>query len=176
MAKLAFSKLGLKVNSDIKTITYNDQIIEIKQYLPMSEKAAMVSSIINLSVDDLGFYNPLKIKVYLALEVLYHYTNLTFTEKMKENEMKLYDMIVGSGLFLKISEAIPQEEWNELQNSVETTVAKIYEYKNSAVGVLEAISQNYNEATLDLENIQALLTDPSSMGMLQQIIPLLGNV
>ena len=132
----------------------------------MTEKAAMVSSIINLSVDDLGFYNPLKIKVYLTLEVLYHYTNLTFSEKMKENEMKLYDMVVGSGLFAQISAAISQEEWNELTQSVETTIAKIYEYKNSAVGVLEAISQNYNEATMDLENIQNLLNDPSSMGML----------
>ena len=47
MAKVAFSKLGLKVNQDIKTIEFNGQNIEVKQYLPIQDKLRLISNIIN---------------------------------------------------------------------------------------------------------------------------------
>ena len=48
MAKVAFTKLGLKLNKDnVKTITFNDQEIEIKQYLPVNDKLALISRVIN---------------------------------------------------------------------------------------------------------------------------------
>ena len=38
MAKVSLTKLGLKVNQDIQIIDFNEQDIEIKQYLPVNEK------------------------------------------------------------------------------------------------------------------------------------------
>ena len=38
MAKVSLTKLGLKVNQDAKSIEFNEQIIEVKQYLPINEK------------------------------------------------------------------------------------------------------------------------------------------
>ena len=38
MAKVSFTKLGLKTNQEVKTIEWNEQIIEIKQYLPIEKK------------------------------------------------------------------------------------------------------------------------------------------
>jgi hypothetical protein len=99
MAKVPFSKLGLKVNNDVTVITFNDYDIEVNRYLPFKEKTELASNIINYSVDDNGFYNPLKVKLYMVLEVVYAYTNLTFTPKMKEDPFKLYDALVSSGLF-----------------------------------------------------------------------------
>ena len=43
MAKLAFSKLSLKVNNDVKTINFNEQTIEVKQYLPVNDKLELIS-------------------------------------------------------------------------------------------------------------------------------------
>lgn len=43
MAKLSFNKLNLKVNTAISEIQYNDQSIEIKEYLPVNEKLEMIS-------------------------------------------------------------------------------------------------------------------------------------
>ena len=37
MAKLAFSKLGLKNNNQVVYINYNEQIIEIKQYISVND-------------------------------------------------------------------------------------------------------------------------------------------
>jgi hypothetical protein len=51
MAKISFTKLGLKVNQEIKTIEYNGQIIEVKQYLPIQDKLQLISDIINQAMD-----------------------------------------------------------------------------------------------------------------------------
>ena len=67
MAKIPFSKLGTKVDNEVVLLHWGEYEIEIKKYLPMSDKAEMVSKIVNLSLDSNGYYNPLKVKVYLTL-------------------------------------------------------------------------------------------------------------
>ena len=45
MAKVSLTKLGLKVNQDIKTIEFNEQIIEVKQYLPINNKLELINGL-----------------------------------------------------------------------------------------------------------------------------------
>jgi hypothetical protein len=59
MAKVSFTKLGLKANQEIKTFNFNEQIIEVKQYLPVNEKLTLISNVINQSIDENNFNNPL---------------------------------------------------------------------------------------------------------------------
>ena len=63
MAKLPFSKLNIKANTNISTLGIGDIEIEVKEYLPIEEKLNLISRIVNQSVDDNGFYNPIKIKI-----------------------------------------------------------------------------------------------------------------
>jgi len=49
MAKVTFTKLGLKVNQEIKTIEYNEQVVEIKQYLPIQEKLQLIGRVIEFA-------------------------------------------------------------------------------------------------------------------------------
>jgi hypothetical protein len=42
MAKIAFTKLGLKPNKEIKTIVWNEQTIEVMQYLPVNDKLELM--------------------------------------------------------------------------------------------------------------------------------------
>ena len=172
MAKLAFSKLGVKINTDIKHVEWGDNVIEVRQYLPMAEQAELVSVVLNMSMDDNGYYNPLKIKTYLVLETVFYYTNLTFTEKMKENGLKLYDILISSGLFNAIISAIPVEEWKDLQSTVWHMVSNIYEYKNSAMGILDAITSDYNGLSLDAEALADKVLNPEAMTTLKQLLPL----
>lgn len=174
MAKIPFSKLGIKNNGDIATVVWGEYDIEVKKYLPIAEKVELVSRIINLSADDNGFYNPLKLKVYIALEATYAYTNLSFTAKMKEDELKLYDLLVSSGLFAAIVDAIPQEEWSDLQNSVWSTISNIYDYKNSIMGILDTVNSDYENLNLDATEIQAKLGDKENLDLLRQILTKLG--
>ena len=107
MAKVPFSKLQAAIDGcSVKTFYYdksgNEVYYEVKHYLPFKEKLEMITRIVNQSVDDNGFYNPMRVKLYTVLEVVYAYTNLSFTAKQKDNPFKLYDQLISSGLFFEI--------------------------------------------------------------------------
>ena len=139
MAKVAFSKLGLKVNDEIKTVKFNEQVIEVKQYLPVNEQLEVIAEVLNNSADDNNFANPVKVDVYTAIAVLEAYTNISFTEKQKENVTKLYDTVVSTGFYNKVIDAIPYEEINSLIIAISDTIDAFYRYRNSVMGILETI-------------------------------------
>ena len=174
MAKVSLTKLGLKVNQDVKNVEFNEQIIEVKQYLPINEKLELISSVINSAADENNFSNPIKENVFLTLEILYHYTNINFTDKQKEDPVKLYDLVVSSGLVNKVTDLIPEEELDEVINGVAQSVKAIYAYRNSVLGILESISQDYSALNLDATEIQQKLADPDNMALLKQVLTKLG--
>ena len=47
MAKVSFSKLNLNKNTEVSTFEWGDQIIEVKDYLPIGDKLHLISEIIN---------------------------------------------------------------------------------------------------------------------------------
>lgn len=173
MAKVSFTKLNLKCDQEID-IFWNNEMITIKTYLPMEEKLTLVSNVINQSIDDNGYYNPMKIKVFLTLEIMYAYTNINFTEKMKENPLKTYDAIVGSGLFDLVQTNIGVAEVEQLINGVDETIKSIYSYKNSVMGILDNISKDYSNLSLDASKIQKELADPENMELLRAVLTKLG--
>ena len=72
---------GLKKNEDVEIVEWNEQKIEVKQYLPIEDKLNLITAIIQNSIDDNGYYNPAKIYVYTIVEMINFYTNIGFTEK-----------------------------------------------------------------------------------------------
>jgi hypothetical protein len=86
MAKVTFTKIKPSIDNEIvKKIFINADgesvEYEVKHYLPIKEKIDLISNVINQSVDDNGFYNPIRVKLYMTLEVVYAYTNISFTAK-----------------------------------------------------------------------------------------------
>lgn len=179
MAKVPFSKLDVKLNS--REIVVNHETskgenvqFEVKNYLPIKEKMELVSRIINQSTDDNGFYNPMRVKLYTILEVVYAYTNLTFTPKQKEDPFKLYDLLVSTGLYDNITNHICREDLEELEGSIWDTIKSIYDYKNSVMGILDDISTDYSNLNLDASEIHSKLADPENMALLRQVLDKLG--
>ena len=174
MAKIGFTKLGLKPNNKIVNIEFNEQIIEVKQYLPVEEKLELITNVLELSHDSNNFSNPIKVQVYTALEIIDKYTNISFTEKQKENPTKLYDLLNGNGLLEKIIDAVPQIEYDEIIAGVYNTIDAVYTYQNSILGILDTISQDYSNLNLDATEIQKKLADPENMALLKNIMTKLG--
>ena len=114
MAKVPFSKLQAVAFMDVGTAAYTNKsgeeiYYEVKKYLPIKEKLEMITRIVNLSVDSNGFYNPMRVKIYTTLEIVYTYTNLNFTDKMKEDPFRLYDILITSGIYSNIVDIIGGE-------------------------------------------------------------------
>lgn len=110
MAKISLNKLNLKIDNTVTILKFNEQDIEIKQYLPANEKLEMIGSIINQSADALKFYNVGKLEIFKTIELIKHYTNINFTDKQLEDTPKLYDLLVSSNLADEIISNIPEAE------------------------------------------------------------------
>jgi hypothetical protein len=178
MAKVSFAKLGLKVNNDVKTFEWlsGDEVtvVEVKQYLPLEDKLEVISNIVNNSIDDNDFYNPVRLEIFTTLEILYAYTNFNITPKMKEDPFKLYDVVLSSGLYDKILEVMPTEEFDRIDVSAHATIRNLYNYKNSAMGVLNAISSDYSNLNLDALQLRDNLVDPANLELLKTVATKLG--
>lgn len=174
MAKVSLTKLGLKLNQEIKYVDFNGQVIEVIQYLPINEKLELISNVINLSADENNFANPVKVNAFTTLEILYAYSNINFTEKQKEDSAKLYDLVVSSGLAELIIKTIPEAEYHEVLCGVSDSIDAVYAYKNSVMGIFENITTDYSNMSLDANEIYSKLADPNNMDLVKQVLTKLG--
>ena len=174
MAKVTFSKLGLSKNTEVKEIEWNGQKIEIKQYLPIEEKINLIGKVLNESVDDNGYYNPIRLNIYTNMEIIMAYTNISFTEKQKEDILKLYDLFYGCELVDKIFEIIPEDEINDITDWTYEAIDNIYDYRNSAAGIMEAIGRDYSDLELDADKIKGDIANPENLSLLKDVLTKLG--
>lgn len=174
MAKIGFTKLSLKRKNEVKTITINNNQIEIKQYLPVNEKLDLIARVINGAHDQNNFPNPIKIEVIGTLEMIMAYTNISFTEKQKEDIPKLYDLLEENGVIKDIISQIPEDEYNFIIDGINKTVDAVYAYNNSILGILESVSQDYSNLDFDIEKIQQAISNPENLELLKDVLTKLG--
>ena len=174
MAKIGFTKLSLKRKNEVKTITINNNQIEIKQYLPVNEKLDLIARVINGAHDQNNFPNPIKIEVIGTLEMIMAYTNISFTEKQKEDIPKLYDLLEENGVIKDIISQIPEDEYNFIIDGINKTVDAVYTYNNSVLGILEAVSKDYSNLDFDATQIQKKMADSENLKLVKDVLTKLG--
>ena len=174
MAKVSFTKLKCKVETSITHIEWEGETIEVKQYLPIQEKLALIGRVIMQAHEqDENYSNPVKVDVFRELEMIFAYTNISFTDKQKEDLPKLYDMIYCSGLLKAIKDAIPIEEISDIMFGIEDSIEAVYKYQNSVLGILDTIKGDYNNMSLDIEKLKQDITDPQSLEIVKNMLGLL---
>lgn len=154
MAKIAFSKLNAKINSEIKTVDINNQSIEIKQYLPFEEKVNIIENIVNVAIaNNQHYYNPAQVEIFKVYYIIEHYTNLTFTEKQKQDLAKIYDILVSTEYYEKIFQMIPESELDTLDELLYSSLRNVYAYFNSLYHVIESFNNEYGTLNMDVQDI-----------------------
>lgn len=172
MAKISFTKLGLTKNTEVKTVEFNGQNIEVKQYLPIKDKIKLVENIVNNCKDEEVFWNPIKVDLWTKIEIFSAYTNITITEKQKEDYYKLYDLIAP--IYNQIKNVIPQSEIDFIDSTVYNTMDSVYKYKNSALGILNVINENYNALQFDTQEIEKTLGNSENFSFVKEIMDKMG--
>lgn len=175
MAKVAFSKLNLKKQESVQTLKLNDLEIEVKQYLPVNEKLILISNVINNAASqDATFKNPVKVEIFGSLEIIYSYTNLTFTEKQKEDPGKLYDLLEENGVIAAVVAMIPEDEYQFLIDGIDSSMDAFYNYQNSVMGILDRVSADYSNLDMDASAIQKKIADPANVTLLKNVLEKMG--
>ena len=174
MAKVPFTKLKCKLNIEEIPVQIGEETIAVKQYLPIQEKLVLIGDVVMQAHEqDENYSNPIKAEVYRDLEVVFAYTNITFTDKQKEDLPKLYDLLASSGVLKTVIDAIPEEEYSKICMGIWQTIESIYKYQNSVLGVLDTVKADYSDTEFDLSKMQEVLGS-SDLTLIKDIISKLG--
>ncbi len=173
--KPTFNDLKMELPLKIKFIKIKDTDVEIKQYLPVNDKLELITRVLEqVAQNDYPFANPVQMDVYTALEILYAYTNIDFSEEEKENPAELYDELEKQGIINMVVNAIPEVEYNFLVEGIEETIKAYYSYRNSIKGIIADTVTDYSDLELDAEKIRKELADPDNMTLLKDVLKKLG--
>lgn len=172
MARVPFTKLKCKINDSVKEVKLNDEVtIEVKQYLPIQEKLELIGRAIEFAhEEDYNYSNPVKINVISALEIIYAYTNIVFTDKQKEDIPKLYDLLFSSGIMEIIFENIPVSELNIIEDGIKDTSESLYQYQSSVLGILDAVKADYSNLNLNVEKMNEAVANPELLGLVKGVL------
>lgn len=152
MAKTTYASLKLKTDTSVKEIEFNGSKIEVLQYLPIDDKYSLVNITLQKSKDG-SIYHPLKKDMYFHLNLVYLYTNLSFTDKQREDESKLYDTLQSSGLLDLILENIPEEEYKILYSFIEEYERDILNYQNTIAGIIANLIESLPARAEEMQKI-----------------------
>lgn len=152
MAKITYASLKLKTDTSVKEIEFNGSKIEVLQYLPIDDKYSLVNITLQKSKDG-SIYHPLKKDMYFHLNLVYLYTNLSFTDKQREDESKLYDTLQSSGLLDLILENIPEEEYKILYSFIEEYERDILNYQNTIAGIIANLIESLPARAEEMQKI-----------------------
>ena len=150
---ISYANMKLKVDTSTKIVDLGNGVsVEILKYLPIKEKYNLIENTLQNSYEN-GIYNPVKLDMHFALNLIYAYSNISFTDKQKEDEEKLYDTLQSNGIMDKIIDTIEDDEYNNIYTMLVETEDKYYNYRKTIAGMLNEFSQSLNEKSELLKEI-----------------------
>lgn len=120
------------------------------------------------------FLNEFAFHMYMDLAIVFNYTNLSFTDKQKEDLYKLYDLLVGSGFMKELKKQVNCNQTDDLEVYIYETLNGYYKYHNSVYGIMDAMNQNYSNLNLDVNELQDKISNPESLSLVKDILTKMG--
>ena len=135
MSKVSYANLKLKIDTSVDTFDFNGTKIEVLNYLPLEEKLSLISIILQNCKEN-GIYNKAKVDALFHLYLVYEYTNLSFTDKQREDEMKIYDTLQSNGFIDMMLTHINEHEYTELLGYLNKQIEMELRYTTTVASVL----------------------------------------
>ena len=88
--------------------------------------------------------------------------------------LKLYDLFNGTELGDIVYKSIPIPEVQQITDWSYEAIDNIYDYRNSAAGIMEAIGRDYSDLELDADKIKGDIANPENLTLLKDVLTKLG--
>lgn len=174
MAKVSLKAVAPIKKVDPRIIKIGEQEVEVIQYLPVNDKLALVERVLNLTIDDTGFLNPVRLEVYAILEIVKTYTNISITDKMLENAPNTYDLLMINEVLDHVIAAIPEDEYDAIFDAIEDCAEHTIKYLNSFVGMMKTVTNDYDVTKMNVDEIMKTLDQPDKIGLVKDILDKIG--
>lgn len=154
--KISFANMKLKADTSVNTFDFlygnNTYKVEVKRYLPISDKNDLIQIALQRSEEN-GIYNEVALEMNFNLNIVFLYTNISFTDKQKEDLSELYDKLQCSGLIDAVIAHMDQDEYKQLLDYLEKTKADRINYNSSAAGLVQDVLEEFPKKAQEAADI-----------------------
>lgn len=142
--KISYANMKLKTKTEVNIFDFFGQKIQVLKYLPAQDKYDLLMITLQKSLEG-NIYNEFKLNLYFELNLVYMYTNLSFTDKQREDEFKLYDTLKSNGFFDLFYNAMEDSEFNDLFEQINELKITLEKEHLSTAGIIENVITNLPE-------------------------------
>ena len=142
--KVSYANLNLKIDTSVTTFDFCGQTVEVLKYLPADEKYDLLMITLQEAEED-GIYNDFKLDVFFHLNLVYMYSNLSFTEKQKENPLKIYDTLMSNGFFGGFLSAMNEDEYENMYNALLSIANEKTKYNSTFAAIFKSFTSDLSK-------------------------------
>lgn len=159
--RIKLANLGPIEESPIEYVQIGDAVLQVKKYIPYEEMLDMIQWCIDYIINDRPFISaPLK-KIIKDLAVLNFFTNVDTSFLTEYHDMKdiyeEYDLVYRHNAMDQIIPKIDEGQMKFFNETLDATLESIMAYRNSAVGIVDALVENAKKDTGDMEKALAFM-------------------
>ena len=172
MEKVKYSDLGINLDDYIEEeiILFNGHQINVKTYLPSSDKFNLFENVLS-GISDNKFINLPKLEILLALNIVRYYTNLDIDSLDDKDATQLYDELIKSNLLKQIYDILNKYgEFEELQRNLLHLAKSLVEYSDSAIGIIDGIASKYDDKTDAFAELKEQLKDKEALELVRDLL------
>ena len=161
--KIRLSALGVIDEVAPQYIQIGEAVVTVKRYIPFEEMLEMIQWCIDYIINDRPFISaPLK-RIIKDFAILNFFCNIDFNFLTEYHEMseiyEEYDFIMRFNVMEKVKQFIDPTYLEFFDKTLDETLASIAEYRNSAVGIVDALSAEAANSNKQMEQAMDLLGD-----------------
>ena len=133
-----FKDIKINTSNEYNTFIFNNQEVKVLKYLPIEDKFDLIMIALQKSIVE-GIYNPIRLKVFFALNIVYLYTDIQFDVEERVNEGALYDNLEVSGFLSAMRDAMDPVEMLVLHDLFAECLQTEKEYRATAAAIISKL-------------------------------------
>ena len=152
------SIFDLVSNLDIKqeevTITFNNQNVKVKSYIPFEDKRRLIQFVINQNRrnKNTGMLSRYDIDKKLDIALVNYYTDYKFDNIADSNAInEAYDILETQGFFQNLVNTIPKEEYDYITEMLQYEIDNDNKFKLTMTGSINDLISKFGDGLGNLE-------------------------
>lgn len=166
--QVSFVKNLKELTKEPKTVKFEDIEFEVKNYLPIIDKMAIIKLCLDNSIDEDKKFDSAMLDMVFNYSLAKYYTNL----KIEDDVPKMYDLLESTGLMDCILQNIPIKEIEFLEECIESGLEEEFlaiERENTFVNIVKKFLEDMNNSVPEM--VKALEEfDPEKLSMIKGML------
>ena len=180
MDKIKLLDLGVLPEITATSIQVGAATVEVTPRIPYETVLDMIQWCIDFIINDRPFVSePLK-QIIKDFAVLKYYTNLdiSFVEEFRaiDEIYENYDIVDRYGIVKRVREHLDNDQIEFFDKTLDATLKAIADYRNSAKGILDAVTENSKKDVEQMQQALDLLGDEEQNRKIANLINLAGEI